>query len=302
VVAVAATFLARGISWSDVGRILAATRLPLLGVVVALNAAKTAARAVRLRMLLDDQLTFRTSFLTKLTVSALNNLAPFRGGDVARLWMLEHHARVDKATAAMVQLFEALLDLITLGVLASLTAPRVPGQRWAVVAAPIALVAGAVLLLVLARGTGTRGARREAGGRFAWVRALWRSGYPPLQRSDRVAVLVAVSLIEWTIEATMIVVTGRAAGLSIGFPLAFVGLMGLNLAIALPSMPASAGSFEAALSAVFLLAGMPKSSAVSFAILYHLVQVIPVTVAGAVVIVRGGFTLRGLPSRSDRQA
>ena len=302
VVGVAGVFLARGVDWTQVGRILARTRLPLVGIVVALNAMKLAARAWRLRMLLDDQIAFRTSYLTKLTVSALNNLAPFRGGDVARLWMLEHHARVDKAAAAVITLFEALLDLVTLGALASLAAPWTHGQRWAVVAAPIALVGGTLLLVLLARGGAGRAAPAAAAGRFAWLRAVWRTGFPPLRRADRAGLLVAVSLVEWSIEATMIVVAARAAGLSIGFPLALVGLMALNLAIAVPSMPASAGAFEAGLSVVLVLGGLPKSSAVSFAILYHLVQVIPVTVAGAVVIVRGGFTLRGLRSAADRQA
>jgi uncharacterized membrane protein YbhN (UPF0104 family) len=302
VVAVAAIFLARGVSWGEVARILARTRLPLLGVVVALNAAMMGVKAWRLRLLLDDQITISTSYLTRLSVSALNNLVPFRSGDLARLWMLERHARIDKTRAAVVALFELLLGLVTLCVLVILAAPGTRGQRWAVLSAPIALVAGAVLLVLLAQGRGARAAGPEPPGRFAWVRAVWRVGFPPLQRPRRASAVVALSLADWLIEATMIVVTSWAAGLTVGFPLAIVGLLGLNLAIALPSMPASAGAFEAGLSAVLVLAGVPKSAAVSFAILYHLVQVIPVTTAGAVVILRGGFTLRGLRSWPGREA
>jgi hypothetical protein len=53
---------------------------------------------------------------------------------------------------------------------------------------------------------------------------------------------------------------------------------------------------------VLILAGDPKGQAVAFAVLYHLVQVVPVTVAGAAVISRVGFTLRGLAAREGRRA
>ena len=48
---------------------------------------------------------------------------------------------------------------------------------------------------------------------------------------------------------------------------------------------------------MLVLSGVPKSAAIGFAVLYHLVQVVPVTLAGATVIFRVGFTLDGLRRR-----
>jgi uncharacterized membrane protein YbhN (UPF0104 family) len=69
-------------------------------------------------------------------------------------------------------------------------------------------------------------------------------------------------------------------GLQISFPLATVVLLGINLAMALPSTPASAGPFEGATVAVLMFAGVGKGPALAFALFYHALQVIPVTVAG----------------------
>jgi uncharacterized membrane protein YbhN (UPF0104 family) len=66
--------------------------------------------------------------------------------------------------------------------------------------------------------------------------------------------------------------------------LATVVLFGINLALALPLTPAGAGPFESAAAAVLILAGVGKGPAVAFAILYHAVQVIPVTIIGGTIL------------------
>ena len=73
-------------------------------------------------------------------------------------------------------------------------------------------------------------------------------------------------------------------GMAIPFPLAVIVLVGINLALLLPSTPASAGPFEGATVAVLMLAGIGKTPAVAFALFYHAIQVIPVTAVGVLVL------------------
>ena len=54
-----------------------------------------------LDLLLGGRPSFRTCLLAKVTASAINNVAPLRSGDVARLWMLERRAGIPKAAAAV---------------------------------------------------------------------------------------------------------------------------------------------------------------------------------------------------------
>ena len=277
----AAVFLGERVKWHDVAATISHARAGLLGAVILLNAAIVTIKALRLRLMTAGRLSVSASILTKLAVAALNNLAPLRGGDVARLWMLERHAGMTRTSSLAVGVSELLVEVATLCSLVALVAGALPGQRWAFIGALIVLGPAVVLLIVLPR-----------------VRSALGDGLRPLRNPKTVGAIVLLSTAEWLIESVMIVVTAKATGLTIGFAVAMVALMGLNLAIALPSLPASAGAFEAGLAAVLMLSGVANSPAISFAIVYHLVQVIPVTVIGTIVVSRMGLTLGGLPSQS----
>jgi uncharacterized membrane protein YbhN (UPF0104 family) len=257
---------------------------------------------VRLRLLLDRRSTFAVCALAKLTASAMNNVTPFRGGDLARVWMLERHAGVSKSAAAVVAVVEQLFEAIALSAMTAVAVCLVPGQRWAVLAAPTVLVLS-IAILVLAGRAATD--QRASGsdpepGRGAGLLGRLRSKIGPavsVLREGRVTgISLALSVVDWILEASMVVLCARAIALPIPVPLAFVVLLGINAAMLLPSMPASAGAFEAGATLVLVLAGIPKPAAVAFALLYHLVQVIPVTLAGLLVSLRVGFTLGGLPA------
>jgi uncharacterized membrane protein YbhN (UPF0104 family) len=138
-----------------------------------------------------------------------------------------------------------------------------------------------------------------------WARALAARVEPGVRAlRDRriVARAAALSAVAWGIEIVMIVVCARALRLPIGPALAAVMLLGINVALAVPSSPAGAGAFEGAVVVVLMLAGLAKSPAVAFALLYHLVQVVPVTLAGALVVWRAGLTLNRLPAEPASQS
>lgn len=276
----AAVFLGNRVRWREVGTTVLHARAGLLGTVILLNASILIIKAVRLRLMTAGRLSVSASILTKVAVAALNNLSPLRGGDIARLWMLERHAGMTRTSGLAVGVSELLVEVTTLCSLVALIAGALPGQRWALISALVVLGPALALLIVLPR-----------------ARSALRDGLRPLRNLKTVGVIVLLSSAEWLIESGMIVVTAKAMGLNIGFALALVALMGLNVAIVLPSLPASAGAFEAGLVAVLVLSGIANSPAISFALVYHLVQVIPVTVIGTIVVSRMGLTLGGLASQ-----
>jgi uncharacterized membrane protein YbhN (UPF0104 family) len=116
--------------------------------------------------------------------------------------------------------------------------------------------------------------------------------------------VVLLSLLAWTCEAMMIVLGARSMGLEVSLPLAVIVLVGINLALTLPSTPAGAGPFEGATVAVLILAGIAKGPAVAFAFFYHAIQVVPVTLAGAAVLllVRRRQAREGAPARAESAA
>jgi uncharacterized protein (TIRG00374 family) len=308
IIAGALAFLVRGMAWSQIGSTLRGARISLLAATVGLNALLMLGKSVRLRLLLNRQASLQICFLANLTSSAINNITPLRGGDLARLWMLERHAQVTKSIAVVVALSERLFDILTLAALATVATWVAPAQRWAAVASPI-LLAGAIVIFVLARLAGSQRssapASRERSGldsRFArlWVRL--KPGISLLRSPGVTGASLGLTTVAWALEAGMVVLAARSLGLEIGFPLAIVLLLGINLALVLPSIPAGAGVFEAGATLVLLMARFKKEDAVAFAVLYHAVQVIPVTLIGAAIVLRTGPTLGGLSPSEEAGA
>lgn len=298
-VTVACWLVGRGVGWSDVANSLRRARLSLLGATVLLNVLMMTVKAIRLRLLLGGRASVATCFAANLSGSALNNLTPFRGGDVARLWMLEVHAGVTKTSAAVIALAEHIFELLALSVLACLAAASIHTQGWAVSSAAALLFAMVIAVLIVGHaGRHPPGSESEAPqGKGRLWRLLHRRVQPAaavLRSRKTVAAALALSLLSCLIEARMVTLTGDAVGLKTGTALALVVLFGINVAMAVPALPASAGVFEAGATLVLMRAGVVRDRALAFAILYHLVQVVPVTLAGGILILRNGFTLRGL--------
>jgi uncharacterized protein (TIRG00374 family) len=302
VVGGALAFVVRGVAWAQVGKTLQGASLPLLFAVVAVNACMMTLKAVRLQLLLTGTASLKACFLAKLTASAINNVVPFRGGDVARLWMLERHAGIPKSAAAAVGVVEALFELFALAAISLAGALMIPAQRWAVHVTPALLGASAVLIAALTYVGGrpmARPARAMApfdlSGRLRALAGRLRAGTIGLREPGTVAVVLILSFCIWGLEIVMVVLAAHAIHLALSPALAAVVLLGINLAMALPSMPAGAGTFEGGALLVLMLSGVGKEAGLAFALLYHLVQVVPVTLLGMVVISKAGFRLDRLP-------
>ena len=292
--AAALVFLVRGVRWYDMGDTIRRAGFLLPSIVIAMNACMMSLRALRLRTLLERKLSFSSSFLALLTSSAINNITPFRGGNVARLWMLERASGVTKSAAIAITVVENLIEVSVLAAIGFVASLFVVGQRWATLATP-AVFTLAIALLVLLRFTAERAVDANCEAYDPTVGAGWRKklrqfllrtapGFRALCKPGVPAHALLLSLLAWTCETAMIVLAARAMDLQVSFPLATVVLLGINLAMALPSTPAIAGPFEGAAVAVLMFAGIGKGPALAFALFYHAIQVIPVTVAGVAVL------------------
>jgi uncharacterized membrane protein YbhN (UPF0104 family) len=101
-----------------------------------------------------------------------------------------------------------------------------------------------------------------------------------------------LSVAVWLLDAVEVMLVMAALGIEPHFFTAMLILMFINFAILLPSLPAQMGAFEAGAVFGLGLLGVAKEQALAFAMIYHFMQAIPVTIAGmeALVLWR---TLRG---------
>jgi glycosyltransferase 2 family protein len=299
-------FLIRGIAWSEIVRIIRGASFPLLGATIAINGVMMVVKAARVRLLFRKRPSLAICFLSNLASSAINNVTPFRGGDLARIWMLERGAGVTKTMAAVATLVERIFELLTLAALGAVASRLVPGQRWAAVASPLMFAGSLAVVGLLRRAPGDApgpaleiathppGSPPRRSERFARLWARLRAGTSVLREPGVMPSAIVLSGLAWLLETGMVMLTSRAVGLGLGPALAIVVIVGINAAMALPAIPAGAGIFEAGATLVLVLAGVGKGQALAFALLYHVVQVVPVTLAGAVAMIQVGSTFGGL--------
>jgi uncharacterized membrane protein YbhN (UPF0104 family) len=288
----AVAFVAHHLSWHEVWGALRRARVPLLVVVVAINGLMLAVRAARLQVLLSPaRASLASLFRAVVASSAINNVFPLRAGDVARLYMLESCAGIGKSAAMAIAVVEKLLEVVVLAALALIAicfAPnQSPNRSWALGTGAVALGVAAASLIILSRMADGRRGRLPGFLRTASARIA--PGMAVLRSSEATAETLGASLAAWSCEIAMIILCARAIGLHVPLVLAVVVLLGINLAMAVPALPANAGTFESAAAVVLVLARVAKPTAVAFALLYHLVQVVPVTLAGLGLLARSGL-------------
>lgn len=220
VLAAAVVFLIDGVKWRDIAVAVKRAGIVLPAIVVGMNACMMGLLAWRLRTLLDRRISLGSAFITPLTSSALNNITPLRGGQVARLWMIERASGVTKSAALAVTLVESLLEVAILAVLGFAAAWLANGQTWALVATPLAFLVtvvtlGLLLTLTSQAATGETSARRNRRGWPGKLQQLLIRAQPGLRALCKPGTAwraVLLSLLAWTCEATMVLVCAGAMG------------------------------------------------------------------------------------------
>jgi uncharacterized membrane protein YbhN (UPF0104 family) len=118
----------------------------------------------------------------------------------------------------------------------------------------------------------------------------------------RVAVMVALSLLGWSAEIVMLLLFQGAFGIAPSFGTALLTLVGINAAIAIPSLPGNFGTFEAGATIALVMSGVARDVAVSYALTYHLTHVVPVAVVATAVFLYRSRRYRTTPARTSTSA
>lgn len=105
----------------------------------------------------------------------------------------------------------------------------------------------------------------------------------------RAILLILFSGFIWFFQIFFLALIEQAFGLAWNPTITGLVLLGVNLAIAAPSAPAGIGPFEFAAFFIYTHFGIPKETALAVAITYHMIQVIPVTLVGLLIIGRSGL-------------
>ncbi len=245
-----------------------------------------------------------TAFFTLNEGYLLNNLLPFRLGEVGRAFLLSRKTGLGFWQVISSIVIERILDLAVAVGLLFATLPFVVGAAWAgqaavSVGAAVLIGLGGLYLLARNREWAMRLYERLS-ARLPVLRRLgsgavgaFFDGLAVLTDGRRFLRAAGFMLLNWGLGIGQYYAHG--AGLLPQAQLLW-GAFTLGVAalgVAAPSSPGSVGVFEAAVVAALALFGQDASVALALAFVLHLVQIVVTGLLGAYALARDGESLAG---------
>ncbi len=210
-----------------------------------------------------------------------NAFLPARGGDLVRARYVGALSGTSTARILGTQVVDLCGDKFGwLGAFAIVCLMGTPPRALLLAVLPMS---AAALFLTAAVALMGSGIGRQRG--WLWVRAL-RAGFDPETWKRLLLLELVVGPLPWLWEALVVLVSARAVGLHLGPVEAFGVLTAFNLAMAVPT-PGNVGTMEGGGAVALVQFGAAPETALAFMVLYHLVQIVPNSCAGALVLLEG---------------
>ncbi|MEO5799111.1 MAG: lysylphosphatidylglycerol synthase transmembrane domain-containing protein [Gemmatimonadales bacterium] len=244
---------------------------------------------------------------------AANNTLPFRAGEVLRVAVASRLGKVSFATAlsslAVERVLDALAVVAMLGIgLVLANFPATAGAPDATTASKIGIVCIVVLMVAiiaawkrdlalgLVRRVVGHGPLGEKVHHFA-DRLL--AGLNALRDPRRAIPVIGWTIVIWLVNAAAFYLAFSAFDIAVPFSGALVLQGLLMIGIASPQMPGYIGGFEVPIILVLGFYSVDKDLALAYALTYHLLTFVPITLLGAWSAVRSGVTLRSAKAAEE---
>lgn len=307
----------RNESFGDIWNVLRTSNAGMFVLAAAVAQLMFPLRAWRWRYILEPtagRLPFGPLWRATAIGFMVNNVSPARAGELARAYVLARETGRLSFTAALASLvvdrvFDALVVLLILLVVVLL--PGFPStatvggwsvNRLLVGGSVVALTALVVLVFaalypgkVLAlwdRALGSRAPRLKRRG--AEILEAFGRGLSVLRDPRLSAIVFLWAMVSWLVNGASFWIAFKAVGIDAPFTAALFLQAVLVFAVAAPSAPGFFGVFEAAATVALSVYGIDSTLAVSYALGYHLLGWIPITVIGFWYLGKMGLHLKDM--------
>jgi hypothetical protein len=252
-------------------------------------------RAFRWRILLTAEAPVGVSTAFWATSAGYfgNNFLPARAGELVRTFMISSRCGLNSAYVLATALSERVADAIALVVISALVLLTLPAQPgWlANSARPFAILglSGALIIAVLPRMESL--ARRllqrlplPDGLRPKLIHFMEHGlrGIRAFHDGKRLTAFLTLTIVIWCMDAAGTVIGGRALGLTIPLPVAFLLIAGLGLGSALPSTPGYVGVYQFVAVSVLTPFGFSRTQAIGYILVAQALQYAVIGLWGAV--------------------
>lgn len=303
--AVAIFLLIRYSNWQEVQEVFSQMDLKWFAAAVIFYFLGLGLRSLSWMTLLQNRTSYRRVFFTLNEGYLLNNIFPFRLGEIGRVVILSQAAGISGFFVLSTIILERAYDLAVAAGLLLATLPFVFGLETGQTIANLVMVfvvLALVSLFLLARYRKLIIKKLTAYSEtrpFFHERVLPRiesllDGLGALSQLDQFLLSVFYILLAWFFGSIEIYLLTVSVGMGaeiwwIGF---VVGV--ISLGIALPSAPAGLGIYEVAMIGAFNLLGVSSSQGLAVALIAHFLHISITGLIGAYAILRDGETLTGI--------
>lgn len=296
--AVCVGIVIHGSDWSTVGSVWRRTNLLLLLPSLGFLGLFFVLRAYRWQCLAKPiaSLPLRPFWSASLIGFMANDLLPLRMGELVRPYALAHLTSIRVSAALATTILERVWDTVAVGVLTFVAFSRFSLPVWVTRTNWIVL---SVCIVVLVGGAwvARRGVQSFAWlpARFAMTTERFVSGLRSLNSVSALLRVLLLSFAVWFAFVGYYWVLLRACGFSLPFEAALLVTVFTIFAAAVPAAPGFVGTFQYAVVLALRFFAVPKGEALGFSIIAHLMQLVPVTIAGLIALMRARLSL--WPSR-----
>lgn len=267
----------RRIEWHAVVESLRHARLSLVLLAASINLVHLWCKSERWRVMLSPVAKvspFRLYYYLIMSFAA-SAVLPARAGEALRVYLLRRRDGVPVSASIGIAVVEKLFEVVGILIVVAPLPLLLPLPTWASTTVAVVVaggIGGTIAAVLIAR----HGSRAAAGSRWAQV----VSGAQFLRRPSLVVGATAWSVLAVLIDAVEVWLVLVAVGVHVPWPTPALVLLTLNIAIAVPSTPAQLGAFEAGAVAGLNAVGVPLAPALAFALVYHIMQTVPMILLG----------------------
>jgi uncharacterized membrane protein YbhN (UPF0104 family) len=213
---------------------------------------------------------------------AASAFLPMRAGEAVRTELLARATGMGRATALGTVALDHSVNGLVMFAFAAVLPALLPVPRWVAIVVWLGMAGAIALVLTLL--WLAKHPESVPSGRIAHAVAHARSGLMGARNPRAVGEAALFSALAWCVEITVTMLALAAFHLPHDLPHAMGVIFGVNLALAIPSPPASLGNFELGAGTALVAFGGDAGHAAAFAIGLHAMQLLPTLVMGGLML------------------
>lgn len=302
---IAILLLIRFSNWSEVLQAISQINLIWLIPAILLFVVSVGLRAWAWMILLQKKVNYGRVYLTLNEGYLLNNIFPFRLGELGRAFILSETTKLSGFFVLSTIVIERTYDLAIAAGLFLATLPYVfaidRGQSIAV-SVLVIVILGLFGMFALARNRHWIKSKLDD---FSLQRFVIRdriipridsflSGLGVLAKWDQFFLSVLLMVLSWLFGGLELIFLSKSFGVDLEIWMVGFILGMISLGIAIPSAPAGLGVFEVAAVGAFSLLGLSTSAGLAIAFVFHFISITFTGLVGMYGIFRDGESITGL--------